>query len=97
MGMGAEGEMQKYNADQMAAQGAMSGIGSTALAAAFMFSDRRLKTHVVHVGHTLGRQPVYRYTIFGRTALGVMADESPPEAVFEHPSGYLMVDYSRIV
>lgn len=100
MGMGANSALQQYNAQQMQDQGLYSGLAGLASAAApyaFAFSDRRLKTDVVLVGHTLGRQPVYSYSIFGRQEIGVMADESPPGAVKVHPSGYLMVDYSRVV
>ena len=59
-----------------------------------MFSDRRLKSNIEPVGQSDGVN-WYAYDIFGRREIGVMADEVP-WAAFEHPSGYLMVDYSRI-
>lgn len=101
MGMGYQSELDRYNAENMQDQGLWSGITGLASAGAawapFAFSDRRLKTRVQLIGHTLGRQSVYSYHMFGQQMIGVMADESPPNAVIEHPSGYLMVDYSRIV
>ncbi len=100
MNMGYQSELDRYNAQNMQDQGLMSGLLGIANAGAawapFMFSDRRLKADIRHIGHTLGRQPVYSYIMFGHRMIGVMADESPPDAVIEHPSGYLMVDYSRI-
>ena len=67
--------------------------------AAAMISDRRLKSNIERVGtHELGIG-VYEYDIFDRHERGVMADELlevMPEAVIEHPSGYLMVYYDMI-
>ena len=60
------------------------------------FSDRRLKSNIVRIGSTDGGLPLYRYTIFGRTQIGVMADEVPAEAREMHPSGYWTVDYSKV-
>lgn len=94
-GMGAEWD--RYSARQAEDQAMMSGLMGTAAAVApFFFSDRRLKSDIVHVGYTGAGQCVYEYTIFNTRQIGVMADESPTEAVHRHPSGYLMVDYSRI-
>ena len=42
---------------------------------------------------------IYEYDIFGHRERGVMAQELQavmPEAVHEHPLGYLTVDYSMI-
>ena len=94
---GQQNEWDRYSARQAEKQGTMEGIMGTAAAVApFFMSDRRLKSDIVHIGHTLGGQRVYEYTIFGRREIGVMAQESPPEAVRRHSSGFLMVDYSRI-
>lgn len=97
--MGTQNAIDMYNADQMGDQSLWSGLtnlGSAAALGYFAFSDRRLKTNIRRVGVTPGGQPVYRYTIFGRDEIGVMADESPPDIVKKHSSGFLMVDYSRI-
>ena len=92
-----QNEWDRYNRNQAQSQGLWSGIAGMASAALpFFFSDRRLKSDIVWIGATPGGQAVYEYTIFGVRQRGVMADESPSEAVWRHPSGYLMVDYSRI-
>jgi len=64
------------------------------------FSDRRLKTNIKRVGtHRLGIG-IYEFDyVWGEHATGVMADEVKavmPEAVTRHPSGYDMVDYSKL-
>jgi hypothetical protein len=64
------------------------------------FSDRRLKTHIKRIGtHALGIG-IYEFDyVWGEHATGVMADEVKtvmPEAVTRHPSGYDMVDYSKL-
>ena len=64
------------------------------------FSDRRLKTHIKRIGtHHLGIG-IYEFDyVWGEHAKGVMADEVKtvmPEAVTRHPSGYDMVDYSKL-
>jgi len=62
------------------------------------YSDRRLKTNIQRIGSTPGGQPWYSFTyVWGEAAEGVMADESPIEAVSADTSGYLMVDYSKIL
>ena len=85
-----------YGADQGAAN---SNNAAMAAIAAAMISDRRLKRNIERVGtHELGIG-VYEYDIFDRHERGVMADELlavMPEAVTEHPSGYLMVRYDMI-
>ena len=62
-------------------------------------SDRRLKSNIVRIGtHPIG-VGIYEYDIFGGRQIGVMAQELMevmPEAVIQHPSGYLMVDYGRL-
>ncbi len=68
-------------------------------AAAYAFSDRRLKTDVVRVGTHASGLPLYEYTIFGRRERGVMADEAQklrPDAVMEGPDGYLLVNYGAL-
>lgn len=62
-------------------------------------SDRRLKSNIKRIGQLPNGLPLYSYTIFDRPAIGVMADEVEkvlPEAVSVHPSGYKMVDYSKL-
>lgn len=91
-----------YNAGQaQQAQGMNNilGLGNLGLAAFTAFSDRRLKSNVVRTGtHPLGIG-LYEYDIFGERQRGVMADEVEavlPSAVSTHPSGFKMVDYSKL-
>lgn len=78
-----------------------AGAGAIGQAGGFaaMFSDRRLKSNIVFVGSHPKGFGVYEYDIFGRHEIGVLADEVErlmPEAVFEHPSGFKMVDYGAL-
>ena len=73
--------------------------GAALMAPAGTFSDRRLKSNIVRLGtHPIGIG-IYEYDIFGGRQIGVMAQELlevMPDAVHQHPSGYLMVDYGRL-
>jgi hypothetical protein len=85
------------NAKNAATSGLTSGLFS--LGSAFMMSDRRLKSDIQQIGSLPSGLPVYSYVIFGEPAIGVMADEAErmfPEAVATHPSGFKMVDYSKV-
>ncbi len=91
-----------YNAGQAQQAQSMNnilGLGNLGLAAFTAFSDRRLKSNIVRTGtHPLGIG-LYEYDIFGERQRGVMADEVEavlPEAVSTHPSGFKMVDYSKL-
>lgn len=89
--MGYQGALDQYSTQQAGLNSLMSGIGSMALA----FSDRRLKTNIKKIGNVKGVN-IYSYDyLWGEPAIGVMADEVP-HATVEHPSGYLMVDYSKV-
>lgn len=73
-------------------------IGSAAMTAG-MFSDRRLKSNIKRIGTHPRGFGVYEYDIFNRREIGVMAQEVEkilPEAVLQHPSGYLMVNYAAL-
>jgi hypothetical protein len=93
-------DQNTYN-QQVAGQNAnTSGLYSLGAAALpLVFSDRRLKSNIVRLGtHPIG-VGIYEYDIFGGRQIGVMAQELMevmPEAVHQHPSGYLMVDYGRL-
>lgn len=85
-------EMQQYNART----GALGGLFGAGLS---LFSDERLKTDVRRVGQTDEGQPIYtyRYNSGGPIQMGVMAQESPADAVSVDPAtGYLMVNYGRV-
>jgi hypothetical protein len=97
----AQSKMAGY---QMAADTAM-GLGQMGLGAASVFSDRRLKDHVVHIGK-MGRFNLYSWVWnavakeLGLTGpgVGVMVDEVEkvvPEAIGEQ-MGFKTVNYAMI-
>jgi hypothetical protein len=88
-----QSDMNAYNAKMGAIGGALGGLFSM-----FRFSDERLKENVQEVGETKSGQPIYTYNYKGDKTpqMGVMAQETPGEAVGMHPSGFLMVDYSKV-
>ena len=61
-----------------------------------LFSDRRLKSNIRPICALPSGQVLYAYDIFSQPSVGVMADETAPEAVITLPSGYQAVDYSQI-
>lgn len=61
-----------------------------------LFSDRRLKSNIRPICALPSGQVLYSYDIFSQPSVGVMADETAPEAVITLPSGYQAVDYSKI-
>jgi GH24 family phage-related lysozyme (muramidase) len=72
-------------------------IAGTALGAMAMFSDKRLKDDIEHIGYSFGGKPIYSYRMKGEPAkqLGFMAqdiEESHPHAV-GHIGGLKTVDY----
>lgn len=88
----------KYNADMQAYNAKTGALGGLFGAGLSLFSDARLKTNVVRIGATDAGQPIYSYQYIwgGPTHIGVMAQESPDDAVSVHESGFMMVDYSRV-
>jgi hypothetical protein len=88
-GMGVEqGSAMPYNPDVAQQLGDQSD---------YRFSDRRLKSDIRPLGRTNRGTPIYRYRMAdGTKQVGVMSDEAPREAVAVHPSGFEMVDYSRV-
>ena len=70
-----------------------SGVGSTVA----MFSDRRLKENIKHIGKTEGGTNIYEYTYIGGDVVhtGPMADEVP-DAVIGMINGYSVVDYGKV-
>ena len=71
----------------------MQDIGQMGMA---LFSDRRLKSNIRPICALPSGQVLYAYDIFSQPSVGVMADETAPEAVVTLPSGYQAVDYSKI-
>ena len=92
-------DQNTYN-QKVATQNAnTAGLYSLAGAGVKAFSDVRLKSNIVKIGnHPIGIG-IYEYDIFGQREQGVIAQELMqvmPDAVHQHPSGYLMVDYGRL-
>lgn len=91
-----------YNAQQ-AGQGQMLGglfqLGAAGIPSIFA-SDRRLKRNIKQIGKLNNGLNVYSYEyVWGQPSIGVMADEVEhiQGAVVEHPSGFKMVDYSKVI
>jgi hypothetical protein len=96
--MGYDAALGAANA-QNAAFGNLLGAGAQLGSAAFMFSDRRLKSNLKRVGtHSIG-VGIYDYTMMGMPQRGVIAQEVErvrPDLVKRHASGYLMVNYGGL-
>ena len=96
--MGYDAALGATNA-QNAAFGNLLGAGAQLGSAAFMFSDRRLKSNIKRVGtHAIG-VGIYDYTMMGTPQRGVIAQEVEavrPDLVKRHASGYLMVNYGGL-
>lgn len=96
---------QQYDAQlgaanaQNAAFGNLLGAGAQLGSAAFMFSDKRLKSNIKRVGtHPIG-VGIYDYTMMGMQQRGVIAQEVQavrPDLVERHANGYLMVNYGGL-
>ena len=81
------------SAENAGMEALMGGAGQAA--GMFAMSDRRLKRNIKKIGEVNGIN-WYEYDyVWGEHAIGVMADEVPHAAIM-HPSGYLMVDYSKV-
>lgn len=91
-----------YNAGQASQNNMTSGLFGLASQMPWgqWFSDRRLKRDVKLIRVRPDGLNVYSYTyVWGTPAVGMMADEVKtlyPSAVSEHPSGFEMVDYSKV-
>jgi hypothetical protein len=96
--MGYDAALGATNA-QNAAFGNLLGAGAQLGSAAFMFSDRRLKSNIKRAGtHAIG-VGIYDYTMMGMPQRGVIAQEVEavrPDLVKRHASGYLMVNYGGL-
>lgn len=89
-----EADMGQYGANQAMWNSLMGGVGQ-GVGMMGMFSDRRLKRNIQKIAEIDGVNWYEFDYIWGEHAVGVMADEVP-HAASMHPSGYLMVDYSKI-
>lgn len=93
-----DAQLGAYNAQQ-AGTNALLGAGAQLGSAAFMFSDRRLKSDIKRVGtHAIG-VGIYEYTMMGMPQRGVIAQEVQavrPDLVKRHANGFLMVNYGGL-
>jgi len=88
-----------YNQDVASYNANTSGLFGLGAAALTKYSDIRLKTNIERIGTHKTGLGIYEYDIFGNREVGVMAQEAMivmPDAVTQHPSGYLMVNYGRL-
>lgn len=96
--MGYDAQLGAYNAQQ-AGLGNLLGAGAQLGSAAFMFSDRRLKSDIRRVGtHPIG-VGIYAYKMMGREQRGVIAQEVQavrPDLVRRHANGFLQVNYGGL-
>lgn len=93
-------QVSQANAQQGSINNLLGSLGNAA-AMYFAFSDRRLKHRIEPLGLLSTGVRVVHYEYIGLSGryCGVIAQElqaAQPEAVFMHPSGYLMVDYSKV-
>lgn len=88
----------KFNADTQAYNAKTGALGGLFGAGLSLFSDARLKTNIQRIGATDAGQPIYSYQYIwgGPTQIGVMAQESPADAVSLHETGFMMVDYGKV-
>jgi hypothetical protein len=82
------------------AKGGAADLVGMGMAAASLFSDRRLKRNIKKIGQLENGLGWYKFDyIWGESSEGVMADEVEkviPHAVSIHPSGYKMVNYGEL-
>lgn len=94
-----QANINSTNVDNANASQTWSNIGSMAGIAAMFLSDARLKSNIEKVGETDKGVGVYEYDIGDRRERGVLAQEVERRiegAVHNHPSGFKMVDYSKV-
>jgi hypothetical protein len=95
-----QSQIGNYNSDVNSRNQTM-GTAAQLAAMYFMFSDERLKDDYGVIGETPEGIPVHAYNYKGESEprIGVMAQELEkkiPSAVVNHPSGFKMVDYSKV-
>lgn len=96
--MGYDAQLGAYNAQQAGLNNLVN-AGAQLGSAAFMFSDRRLKSNIKRVGTHANGVGIYDYTMMGMPQRGVIAQEVQavrPDLVKRHANGYLMVDYGGL-
>ena len=98
-----DNDLASVNAQNKASGGLFGGLGALGDLGikgytAGLFSDRRLKTNIRHIGDYKGHN-LYSYEKFGKQEIGVMAQEvmcTRPDAVMLHDSGFYLVNYEAL-
>tara|TARA_R100000234_G_C5002653_1_gene181078 strand:+ start:2216 stop:3250 length:1035 start_codon:yes stop_codon:yes gene_type:complete len=102
----AQSEVAAYQQQAMQAEaqktealGGLVGAGGNLIGS--LFSDRRLKENIKHIGRSPSGIKIYTFEYKNKNIgdgiyQGVMSDEIPRDAVVKHDSGYDMVDYSKL-
>ena len=93
-------QQQQYQTQMQQQNALMGGLFGLGSAAAFKFSDRRLKKNIKKIGKTNDGQNLYKYEYKGsdEPQIGLMAQEVEkrrPDAVITTESGYKAVDYDK--
>ena len=96
-----QGLWNNYNAQMQQNQAGLGGLFSLGSAAITAFSDVRLKRDISLIGRMANGLNLYAYRYLWSPVrhVGVMAQEAMrvrPDAVIQHPSGYLMVNYGAL-
>lgn len=96
---GAGGTQTGQNPNYRSGTENLIGLGST-LGAAWLMSDRRLKTNIKPLGRDEFGMAWYSYRYHwdqpGYVRVGVMSDEVPAHAVRMNPAGFETVDYGAL-
>lgn len=96
-------QMDQFNAEQQNRSSTQQGLGTAAMLAMMYFSDLRLKENLVQIGVLSSGIKVYEFNYRAYPGIkftGVIAQEVMevmPSAVHEADSGFLMVDYSKVM
>ncbi len=93
------GQMDQFGIQQQQQSQQNQALGSAAAMAAmyamYVYSDARLKKNIKFVG-TIDGVNIYSFDyVWGEKSVGVLAQEVPHATVIA-PSGFLMVDYSKV-
>lgn len=96
-------QMDQFNAEQQNRSSTQQGLGTAAMLAMMYFSDERLKENIRRVDKLRNGIGVYKFNYRGypdAVFTGVIAQDVAkimPDAVHMTKSGYLMVDYARVL
>lgn len=92
-----QGQLGTYNANMASNNALMQGLFG--LGSAFLLSDERAKENIEPIGELNSGQNIYLYNYKGDPTpqVGVMAQETDPDAVVEGSDGLKRVDYTKVL